>query len=153
MEINTLKIVSGPESSRRIQKADAQFRRLLAELKNFDIPDPVTALINEMVDGLNALDGTEKEWLRELRKSQTAILERLEKDLNLSTKHMFRNRWMAMGMSVFGVPIGVSIGAAIGNMAFIGTGIAVGMAIGLAIGESMDKKARAGGRQLNIEIV
>lgn len=52
------------------------------------------------------------------------ILKLIEKELKLVPKNSYRNRWMAIGMSAFGVPIGAG----------------------------MDKKAFEEGRQLDMEI-
>ena len=76
----------------------------------------------------------------------------IEKEEKLVPKNAYRTRWMAIGMSVFGVPIGMAFGASLGNMAFLAIGIPLGMAIGIAIGAGMDKKALEEGRQLDIEI-
>ena len=67
-------------------------------------------------------------------------------------KNYYRNMWLALGMSVFGLPIGVAFGASIGNMGLLGVGLPIGMAIGTLVGSQMDKKALKESRQLNIEI-
>ena len=76
----------------------------------------------------------------------------IEKELMLVPKNTFRNRWMAIGMAAFGIPIGMAFGVSMGNMAFLAIGIPIGMSIGIAIGTGMDKKAFEEGRQLDIDI-
>ena len=79
------------------------------------------------------------------------IIELLEKKHKIVPKKFYLNRWLALGMAVFGVPLGVVMGSSLGNMAFIGTGIPIGMVIGMALGADMDKKALKEGRQMDIE--
>ena len=64
----------------------------------------------------------------------------------------YRNLWMVIGMSAFGLPLGVAYGTSIGNIGMMAIGLPIGMVIGIAIGTNMDKKALADGRQLSIEI-
>jgi hypothetical protein len=87
-----------------------------------------------------------------IRRTQSRILILIEKELKLVTKNHYRNTWLAVGMSAFGLPIGVVFGAILENMAFIGIGLPLGMAIGIAVGTAMDKKASENGKQLDLEI-
>ena len=76
----------------------------------------------------------------------------VEKELKLVTKNHYRNTWLAIGMTAFGIPLGIAFGGSLGNMAFIGIGMPIGMAIGIAVGTEMDKKASENGKQLDLEI-
>jgi len=58
---------------------------------------------------------------------------------------------MALGMSIFGVPMGLIFGNSLDNMGFMAIGIPIGMVIGMGIGAGMDKKAEVKGRQLDYE--
>ena len=89
---------------------------------------------------------------KQLRKTQTSILSKIEKELKLVTKNHYRNTWLAVGMAAFGIPLGVAFGASLGNMAFLGIGLPIGMIIGMAVGTNMDTKAFDEGRQLDLEI-
>ena len=80
------------------------------------------------------------------------ILKLIEKEQKLVPKNIYRNRWLAIGMSAFGIPFRVAFGISLGNMAFLAIGLPLGMAIGIAIGAGMDKKAFEEGRQLDLEI-
>jgi hypothetical protein len=55
-------------------------------------------------------------------------------------------------MSIFGAPIGVALGISLGSMAFLGLGLPIGMIVGIAVGTNMDRKAKAEGRQLDVEV-
>jgi len=79
------------------------------------------------------------------------IIRKIYKDHKLVAPDYYRNLWMVIGMTAFGMPIGVAIFAATGNAAFISIGLPMGMPIGMAIGMQMDKKAAAEGRALVFE--
>ncbi|MNR38502.1 hypothetical protein D3C85_1566120 [compost metagenome] len=87
-----------------------------------------------------------------IKQEQTAILKHVEKAHKIAPKNYYRNLWMLLGFTAFGLPIGVSFGLSIGNIGLMGVGLPIGMAIGAAVGSSMDKKALSEGRQLDIEI-
>ena len=70
--------------------------------------------------------------------------------MKLVPKFYYRNLWMVLGMSAFGIPLGVAFSMSIKNMAFIGIGLPIGMAIGMIVGTNMDKKAFDEGRQLDV---
>jgi hypothetical protein len=57
---------------------------------------------------------------------------------------------MALGLSVFGVPLGFVYAAATDNPGLFSVGIAMGLPIGLAIGMQMDKKKEREGKQIQI---
>ncbi|NQV53288.1 MAG: hypothetical protein HQ500_08890 [Flavobacteriales bacterium] len=126
------------------------FQRLFDELRGRDIPQDMVEKINTHILTINSLSGSEAKFRRLMRRSQRKILDLLVKELKLVPKNYHRNMWVGLGMAVFGVPIGVSWGISAENMGMIGVGIPLGMVIGIAIGTSMDKKALAEGRQLNV---
>ncbi|WP_224483457.1 hypothetical protein [Robertkochia aurantiaca] len=64
-------------------------------------------------------------------------------------KKDYLNQWMALGMSVFGIPIGIIFSLAFGNFAYIG--IPIGMSLGMAIGASKDQEVAKENRQLPLE--
>jgi len=140
------------ENNSRLRSKYFQFEKLLNELNTKELTNEIVLAINNNIKQLNAITNSEKELGKQLRKSQTTILKIIEKDLKLVPKNHYRNTWLAIGMSAFGIPLGVAFGASLGNMAFIGIGLPIGMAIGIAVGTSMDKKASDNGKQLDIEI-
>jgi hypothetical protein len=94
----------------------------------------------------------EKDLSRQVKKSQTGILQMIEKEMKLVPKNRYRNMWLALGMASFGVPLGVVFGLSLGNMAFLGIGLPIGMGIGIAVGTALDKKAADSGNQLDLYI-
>jgi hypothetical protein len=150
MKINSLKPRPEISNKPKLQKVYTQFEKLIDELKAIALPEKITVFINASIDELNLIS---HEKLRsQTKKKQSKIITLIEKELKIVPINHYRNTWMAIGMSAFGVPLGVALGASLGNMGFIAIGLPIGMAIGLSVGTSMDKKAQEEGRQLNMEV-
>ncbi|KGO86987.1 hypothetical protein Q765_08495 [Flavobacterium rivuli WB 3.3-2 = DSM 21788] len=135
----------------KLKNSYTQFGALIAELRKRELPDVVAEYINEEVKSLNELP-TGVELIKALKKKQTKIIQLVEKQLKVVPKNYYRNLWLALGLSAFGLPIGVAIALSLGNMGLLGIGFPFGIAMGLAVGAGMDKKALNEGRQLDIEI-
>ena len=136
----------------KLQAAIAQFDALIQELNTRAMPDEVCEEINEEIRQINAQKATRAATLIKMLDSKRLKIYRiLEKKLKWVVKNHYRNLWMILGMSAFGLPIGYAFSIAIGNWAFLAMGLPIGMPIGMAIGAQMDKKAEQQGRQLNIE--
>jgi hypothetical protein len=129
------------------------FKKLINELKNRKIPPEIITKINQDIDIINSISGSPKVLLKQIRLSESKILNMIEKEVKLVPKNHYRNMWLALGMSVLGVPIGVALGTSLGNMAFLGIGLPIGMVIGIAIGTGKDNEAKKNGNQLDIEIM
>ena len=150
MKINSLKPRPEISNKPKLQKVYAQFEKLIDELRNIALPEKITVFINASIDELNLISN---EKLRsQTKKKQSKIITLIEKELKIVPINHYRNTWMAIGMSAFGVPLGVALGASLGNMGLLAIGLPIGMAIGLSVGTSMDKKAQEEGRQLNMEV-
>ena len=150
MKINSLKPRPEISNKPKLQKVYTQFEKLIDELRIIVLPEKITVFINASIDELNLISN---EKLRsQTKKKQSKIITLIEKELKIVPINHYRNTWMAIGMSAFGVPLGVALGASLGNMGFIAIGLPIGMAIGLSVGTSMDKKAQEEGRQLNMEV-
>ncbi|MFZ9003561.1 MAG: hypothetical protein ACO20F_08665 [Robiginitalea sp.] len=136
---------------KRTQEKIQNFRELLLALEDRGLTQAVVQALNLKIRALNEMQGPEKEYRKALVNTEYKILKFLEKEHKIVPKNHYQKTWLALGMTVFGVPIGVAMGTALGNMGFIGVGIGMGLAIGIAIGTDMDKKARKEGRQLEFE--
>ncbi len=152
MNITELRKRSHTNHSKKLVRRFNKLELLINELNKREISNKFAKTINEEVNKVNTISDSDKLLLKQLRKSQWNILKFIEKELKLVPKNHYQNRWMAIGMSAFGIPMGVSFGASFDNMAYIGIGIPIGMVIGMAIGSRMDKKAQEEGRQLDIDI-
>jgi len=129
-----------------------QLKKLLDELEQKKISVTTADTINKEVETINATSLKDKALHKMLKEKQTYIIKILEKEYKIVPVNYYRNLWLAAGMGAFGLPIGVAFGLLMGNIALLSIGLPIGMAIGVGVGTSMDKKALAEGRQLNVEI-
>ena len=139
------------DADSKLYKLYIQFTQLINELKKKDLPDIIVEAINEDIKDLNSLTTSEQVKVA-VKQKQTKIIKLLEKQLKIVPVNYYRNIWLAVGMSAFGLPLGVAIGLSLGNIGLLGIGLPIGMAIGAGVGTGMDKKALQEGRQLNVEI-
>ena len=152
MIINELNQKPDIEKNVKLKKVYIQFEKLLFELRKKDLPDGLVMSINEDIEKLNSTIASGDELRKVIKKIQTKIIKKLEKEVKLVPKNYYSYLWLAIGIASFGVPIGVAFGAMLGNMAFLGIGLPIGLAIGFLVGYEMDKKAYEEGRQLDVEI-
>lgn len=129
-----------------------QLQNLLNVLRQKEIPDATITKINTQVNDLNSVSLTGNTLRRQIKKKQIAITRILEKDLKIVPINYYRNLWILLGMTAFGLPMGVAIGLSAGNIGLLGVGFPFGMGVGALIGMRLDKKAKAEGRQLAIEL-
>lgn len=128
-----------------------QLNQFLVELNKKKIPDSIVSQVNKEVEELN--NTTDSNSLQKLVKQKQSILVRLlEKELKIVPINYYRNLWIALGMTAFGIPLGVAFGASLGNFALFALGVPIGLAIGLGVGMQLDKKALKEGRQLAVEM-
>ena len=149
IELNERQNLSADTKTNRIY---IQLEELLNQLRKRNLPENIIESVNQDIEVVNAASLIGNDFSKLVKQKQNKIIKLLEKDLKVVPKNYYRNMWLALGMSVFGLPIGVAFGASIGNMGLLGVGLPIGMAIGALVGSKMDKKALEEGRQLNIEI-
>lgn len=153
MTIIKLRGVKNLASDIRLSQLYSQFDTLLNELRKKDVPDSIIQTINNEVEEINTSDSLTTNDLRKaIKKKQTAILRLIEKDLKLVPKNYYRTLWLALGMTVFGIPLGVLAGVLLGQPGLFAIGLPIGVAIGVTVGTLMDKTAVKENRQLNLEI-
>lgn len=152
MQIEKLDRHPEADQDEKLENQYVHLQAILDELRPRDIPEATMVKINERIRQLNAFSGSTKEIRKKIRGAKSAIFKLVEKDLKLVPKTYYRNQWMALGMTVFGLPFGVIFGMSLDNLAFLGIGLPIGMAVGMAVGSGMDEKARKEGRQLNVEL-
>ena len=130
----------------------SRIQDLFAALEGRQLSGVVVDKLNQDISAINSISSNDQDFTKFIKRRQSAIVKLLEKEMKIVPKNYYRNLWLAVGMAAFGMPIGVAFGTSIGNLGLIGVGIPVGMAIGIAIGTTLDKKAFAENRQLNLEI-
>lgn len=151
MEIKELDSRQDSFADDKLTKIYTQFIGLHSELRKRELPENIVISVNLCVDKINSSTLTGKQLTKLIKQEQNSILIQIEKELKVVPKNYYRNLWVVLGMTAFGLPIGVSFGLSLGNIGLLGLGFPIGMAIGLAVGSNLDKKALNEGRQLNIE--
>lgn len=136
--------------NKSLAKCYPKFKELIDELRERSLSDTMVGFINQHLEVINR-SHDEKGLKKEVRKAQYAIIKKLEKDHKIVPKGFYQSMWLALGMTVFGVPMGMAFGAAIGNIAMFGIGLPIGMAIGIAVGSQKDTQAAKEGRQLKFK--
>lgn len=137
------------EINPKLAKQSNSLQTLLTAISEKEIPESLTARINEIIAGINNFSGPDPELLKSMKTGQAAILKLLEKELKIVPQNHYQTLWMVLGMSAFGLPLGAAFGTAMGNMGLLAIGLPIGMGIGIAVGTGMDKKANSEGRQLD----
>lgn len=148
MKSPPLNIQKNGLQNKRLIKEINTLSNLLIALEEKEIPDAIYASINDQIQALNLLSETEKKLRNEVHKTSANILKTLEKELKYVAINHYKNLWMALGMSIFGLPFGLVFSVALDNYGFIGIGLPIGMAIGMSYGITLDKKAQKDGLQL-----
>lgn len=139
------------ERNEKLSKAHKNLQSLLKALQDRGVAAEVAAHFNKEIEQLNNLQIPDKKLLKKMRGTKNSILKFVEKKYKLVPQHYYRSLWMALGMTVFGIPMGIAFSTALGNFAFLAIGLPIGMPIGMAVGSAMDNKAREEGRQLDVE--
>lgn len=151
MELKKIQLKPEFLQDKKLADKSEYFDKLLQEVEKKEVPIAISNRINQEIDQINNFSGSGNQLLKQFRRGQSNILKILEKELKLVTKNHYRNMWLALGMSAFGLPIGVAVGIMIGNLGLLAIGLPIGMGIGMAVGSGLDKKAKEQGKQLDIE--
>lgn len=152
MKIEVLQKNESDFNLQKLKNTYLKLHQLVKDLKERPLGDEATLKINQYIHKINQLTGSEKEISKQTNKQLNEILKYLEIQFELVGLNHYRNKWLALGLSVFGIPLGVVFGFTLGNMAFLGIGLPIGLVIGMAVGSKLDQKAADEGKQLNIEL-
>lgn len=150
--INNLKERAGLESNKKAENAFHKLQNLITALNKKEIPADQADQINEEVRVVNESTATGKALTKTINKAYRSILKRAVDQLKLAPKNYYRNLWLAVGMTAFGIPFGVIFSVALDSFAFLAIGLPIGLAIGIAIGDNLDKKAAEENRQLDLSV-
>ena len=96
-----------------------QLGELLNQLRKRNLPENIIDSVNQDIEVVNAASLIGNDFRKLVKQKQNKIIKLLEKDLKVVPKYYYRNMWLALGMSVFGLPIGEAFGASIGNMGYL----------------------------------
>lgn len=150
MEIISLTTMDSTNS--KVVEASTQFQKFIEILNSKSIPDNIVERINFEISVLNSNRVRDISFLYVLKKKQNSIVKLVEKELKFVPMNFYRNLWLSLGMTVFGLPLGVVFGLAFGNLGLLAVGLPLGMVVGLLVGSLMDKKAFENGKQLDIQL-
>lgn len=152
MEIKQLNLNPEKINNDKVKNLYDQMQKLIEKLNIKKLPSETVQFINQQIEDINSTTLTGSHLYKFLKKIQTAIIKKLEADHKIVAKNYYRNLWAAVGMSAFGLPFGVLFGLLMGNIGLMALGLPIGLAIGVGVGTSMDKKALAEGRQIDMEL-
>ncbi len=152
MELEGLKTRIFSEKKKGISNEYSLLEQLVQELQNRELPPEVVVELNEEISRLNAVPDQHLKLYFYTRLVKKKVLKNLVKNLEIVPKNYYRNLWLALGMSVFGLPLGIILSALLDNTSYIAIGLPIGLAIGLAVGTEMDKRALENNKQLELEI-
>ncbi|MCL7988924.1 hypothetical protein M8998_13320 [Sphingobacterium sp. lm-10] len=139
-------------TNQKVTAAFEQFHQLIDLLNNHQIPDYLINQINVEIAELSQTALSDDPLYRLIKRKQSKIVKLVEKPLKIVPLNYYKNLWLVLGMTAFGLPIGTALGVSLGNIGLMGIGLPIGLAIGMAVGTAMDKKARDEGRQLDIAL-
>ena len=108
------------------------FIRILSALKNRDLTENQSQLIQEKLSSLN-LKTTTKNRKKYYRQKLSEFMAFLKNEFSFTTERYYTEIGMMYGM-VLGVGIGLSIGTSIGVISGTSIGLPLGTSIGLSIG-------------------
>lgn len=147
MSIHSLNSRSDLADFPKVQNQYLHFSELISELNTKQLSSQMIEQINVLINQMNHTPASELKYV--LPKVQAKIIKLVEKEAKIVPKNFYRNLWMALGMSAFGIPLGMVFGLLLGNTAFFGIGLPIGLGLGVVFGTSLDNKAEKEGRQLN----
>jgi len=138
-----------PESPNKLkkneQKAVDHFNKTIDALNDKEVNEKAENYIKERISEIN-----KNLTFNTIKKEESKILDYVKKEFGYVAQNHYKALWIALGMSVIGVPLGISIGLALDQLGFMGIGIGLGLAIGVGIGSSKDQEAKKFGKQLPI---
>jgi hypothetical protein len=136
----------------KLTKKFTSLSKLIFAAGKHSLPDSLVVELNKQIDEISVFPGTTSETVKKLNSVEKELLKKLEKDHQLVPKNHFRNLWMVVGMSAFGLPLGAALGVMMDNMALLAVGLPFGLGIGAALGTSLDRKVKKEGRQLDFMV-
>jgi len=143
--LNTLSSQTDKKSEKKIYNC---FIRILTSLKNRDLTENQSQLIQEKLSSLN-LKATTENRKKYYRQKLFKFKVFLKNEFSFTTEKYYTEMGMIYGM-IFGTGIGLSIGIAInpilGTSIGLSIGTGIGMVLGMVYGARKDADAKRQGR-------
>ncbi|WP_196888558.1 hypothetical protein [Aureivirga sp. CE67] len=135
----------------KVSKLFEQLNSIFKLLEERNLPQETVDFINKEVEKINNTEDDMYKFRKQMLSSQLVILNTIQKKFKLVTKNYYKNLWMVLGLSAFGIPLGLVFSYSLDNLAFIGIGMPIGMVLGIVVGTMMDKKAIEQNRVLDVK--
>jgi hypothetical protein len=151
MDIDNINRREDSVANPQLNKSYEKLESLVDALRKKEFSNEGKIVINEHLKGINSFSGSEKELIRELKRTYKSIVKFSEEVLHFLLKHHYRSLGLVFGM--MGGLLLSSVSDSFGILNFepnLGAGMAIGMAIGMVIGEKMDRKVAKEGSQLDV---
>jgi hypothetical protein len=110
MEIKDLTIKGEYKGDEKLEKRISNFQSYIDLLNSRDLDNDIIDAINSSIDELNNFEGSKRKFKLRLMKVRSQVVRHVEKQAKLVPQNYYRKLWLALGMSVFGMPIGVVFG-------------------------------------------
>ena len=159
MEIIELQQKENIANDVKLSEQYAQIQSLLSELRERNLPDDVTGIINQKICEINSSTCNGKELRRVIKMKQEDIMYHIVQ-LKIVPKKYYKRLWLSLGIPA-GFPF-VALALAFFNDSIGGRfflillvyiiSAGIGMLITTYIGMQKDKKAFAEGRQLKTNV-
>ena len=88
---------------------------------------------------------------RQLEITHHRILYILRRDVGIIPENYYRNLYLALGMSVFGLPLGALLASLLGNSSYLIFGMLFSLAAGIAFGSRKDQIADKENKVIRLE--
>tara|TARA_R100000935_G_C2835473_1_gene167843 strand:- start:2102 stop:2563 length:462 start_codon:yes stop_codon:yes gene_type:complete len=151
MNLQPIEYPSNIRISEEIESNFQKFDVFLEELNKMELPPEVVVSLNTQLENLPLFSGSEEQFLIKLKNTKMVLLKILYQEVHVVPKSHYRDLWMALGLSIIGIPIGILFFLFLDNSIYIAIGIALGFVIGVLIGNYLDNQAEEEGRQLSKE--
>lgn len=150
MKLNNIDLLGDFANDPRGRKYISHLNSLIDQLNERKLSPSIIRTIHEK---LRILEGYRKagSW-KVLQRACREIQTLLEKEAKLVPRSFYQTEWMSLGMAIFGLPFGMILGLTL-DLVYLSFGLPLGMAIGIAYGAGLDNKAKAEGRQLDLEVI
>ncbi|MCA5006376.1 hypothetical protein [Sphingobacterium bovistauri] len=133
----------------KLTKAYIRLQNLLTVVESRIESEILIEKINYKIQNLNSSNKINGALFRLVNLTENEIINFIEQDLKIVPVGYYSKKWLAIGMTAFGIPFGIILGTALKNMALIGIGLPIGLGIGALIGRKKDTEAAIKGRQYN----
>jgi len=153
MNLIDLKENERVKKSTKSTKYFNQIELIIQDLRERSIQENLITVINSDIAEINDSELSDYALHKLLKRKYNNIIKITEKELHIVPINYYRNLWMVIGMSAFGIPMGLALGVSLGNIGLLGIGLPIGMAVGIAVGMGLDKKAHDERRQFDFEII